>query len=55
MRNQKIVFTGSFGDYFFTSLGLLVVSIATVGFAMPYWIYWQAKYFFEHMEIENNE
>ena len=48
----KIIFTGSFGDYFFTSLGLLVVSILTFGILIPYWVYWQYKYFFDHLEIE---
>ena len=52
MSKGKIVFNGSFGEYFFASLGLLVLSIATFGILLPYWIYWQTKYFFEHLEIE---
>ena len=48
----KIIFTGSFGEYFFTSLGLLVISVLTFGLALPYYVYWSFKYFFEHLEIE---
>ncbi len=48
----RLKFTGSFGDYFLKSLGLLVLSIVTFGLAIPYWMYWQWKYFFDHMEME---
>ena len=48
----RLRFTGSFGDYFLKSLGLLVLSIFTLGLAIPYWMYWQWKYFFDHMEME---
>ncbi len=52
MIKGKIVFTGSFWEFFFTSLGLLVLSIITCGLLLPYLIYWQFKYFFNRMEIE---
>ena len=39
----RIIFTGNFWEYFIQSLGLLV---------LPYWTYWQFKYFFANMEIE---
>lgn len=47
-----MVFTGNFGDYFLKSLGLLILSIITLGLALPYWVYWSYKYFFTHLEIE---
>ena len=52
MRKGKIVFTGHFIEYFFTSLGLMVVSILTLGLLLPYWIYWSFKYFFTRLELE---
>ena len=52
MRKGKIVFTGHFLEYFFTSLGLMVVSILTLGLLLPYWIYWSFKYFFTRLELE---
>jgi len=50
---KKIKFTGSFGEYFVTSLGLFVLSIITLGIALPYWMYWSLKYFFTRLEVEN--
>ena len=52
MSRGKIVFTGNFWEYFLISLGLLVLSVITFGILLPYWMYWQYKYFFAHMEIE---
>lgn len=52
MKKGKIVFTGHFMEYFLMSLGLLVLSFVTLGLALPYYVYWSAKYFFTHMEIE---
>ena len=52
MSRGKIVFTGNFWEYFLTSLGLLVLSVLTLGILFPYWTYWQYKYFFANMEIE---
>ena len=48
----RIVFTGNFWEYFLISLGLLVLSVITFRILLPYWMYWQYKYFFAHMEIE---
>lgn len=48
----KIIFTGNFWDFFLTSLGLLVLSIATLGLLLPYLAYWQYKYFVTHLEVE---
>ncbi len=50
--NRKIIYTGSFGEYFIMSLGLMVLSIITFGIAIPYWIYWSLKYFFTKLEVE---
>ncbi len=50
--NKKVTFTGSFGEYFLMSLGLLVLSVITLGIALPYWIYWSFQYFFTKLEIE---
>ena len=52
MRKGKIVFTGSCLEYFFTSLGLMLVSVLTLGLLLPYWIYWSFKYFFTRLELE---
>lgn len=52
MIKGKIIFTGSFWEFFFTSIGLIVLSIITLGIFLPYLVYWQFKYFFGHMEIE---
>ena len=51
--SKKIKFTGHFGEYFIMSLGLLVLSIITLGIAFPYWGYWSLKYFFTHLEIDS--
>lgn len=52
MIKGKIVFTGSFWEFFFTALGLMILSICTLGILLPYLFYWQFKYFFNHMEVE---
>jgi uncharacterized membrane protein YjgN (DUF898 family) len=52
MKNGKIVFKGQFGEYFVTSLGLLVISVLTLGIMLPYFCYWMFKYFFTRLEIE---
>lgn len=51
IMNKKIKFTGSFGEYFIMSLGLMLLSIITFGLATPYWMYWSLKYFFTRLEI----
>ena len=51
--SKKIKFTGSFGEYFIMSLGLLLLTIVTFGIAMPYWVYWSLKYFFTRLEIDS--
>lgn len=50
---KKITFTGSFGEYFGYSILLLLLSIITLGIALPYWTYWSLKYFFTKMRIED--
>lgn len=52
MKKGKIIFTGHFMDYFIKSIGLFVLSILTLGILMPYWVYWQMKYFVDNLEIE---
>lgn len=51
---KKISFTGNFFQYFVMQLGLLVLSIITLGIALPYWFYWSLKYFFTNLEINNS-
>ena len=51
LMSKKIKFTGSFGEYFIMSLGLMLLSIITFGLATPYWMYWSLKYFFTRLEI----
>ena len=53
--NTKIKFTGNFGEYFIMSLGLLLLSVLTFGLALPYYSYWNFKYFFTKLKIENDE
>lgn len=48
----KIKFTGSFGEYFFTSIVLLILSIITLGIMLPYYAYWSIKYFVDRLEFE---
>ena len=52
MTKGKIIFTGSFWEYFLTTIGLMVLSVVTAGIMLPFAIWWQAKYFFTHLEIE---
>ena len=52
MRRGKIVFTGNFWEYFPISLGLGLLSTLTFGILLPYWVYWSAKSFLNHSEIE---
>jgi len=52
LKNKKVIFTGSFWDYFFKTLGLIVLTIVTFGIMGPYLVWWQAKYFVNHLEVE---
>ena len=52
MRKGKIVFTGSFWEYFFISLGLIFLTICTLGLFLPVYAYWSVKWFFTKLEIE---
>lgn len=52
-RGERIVFTGSFAEYFITVLGLTLLSIVTFGLALPYFVYWQYKYFFTKLHVGN--
>ena len=52
MQKGKIVFTGHFLEYFIMSLGLILLSLITLGLALPYYAYWNFKYFFSNMEVE---
>jgi|GEM_PF-1186348 uncharacterized membrane protein YjgN (DUF898 family) len=49
--NTRINFKGSFGEYFIMSIGLFILSVITLGLALPYWIYWSYKYFFTRMQV----
>ena len=53
--SKKITFTGGFGEYFIMSLGLLLLSVITLGIALPYWVYWSFKYFFTKLEIDGKK
>lgn len=55
MKKGRIIFTGGFWDYFLKMLGLSVLTVFTLGIIFPYLIYWNAKYFFENLEIEIQE
>jgi uncharacterized membrane protein YjgN (DUF898 family) len=52
MGRAKIVFTGNFWEFFIMSLGLLLLSAVSFGLLLPYAVYWHAKYFVTHLELE---
>ena len=52
MKKGKIVFKGNFWEYFLISLGLLVLTVITFGILLPYYLYWNLKYFFTKLELE---
>jgi len=39
-------------DHFIKSIGLIVLCFLTIGILIPYFVYWNAKYFVDHLEIE---
>ncbi|MBE0574204.1 DUF898 family protein [Candidatus Dojkabacteria bacterium] len=52
MKKGKIIFKGSFWDYFIKFLGLSVLTVITLGLLLPYLVYWQVKYFVDNLELE---
>ena len=52
MTRGRIVFMGGFWEYFLISLGLAVLTIATFGLLLPFFIYWHFHYFIKNMGIE---
>lgn len=52
MTKGRIIFVGSFWEYFGLSIALLILTVVTLGLALPYWVFWSFKYFFGKMEIE---
>ena len=52
MKKGKIIFKGHFGEFFLSSIGLIVLSVCTLGLMIPYYFYWTQKYFFKNLEIE---
>lgn len=48
----RIIFTGNFWDYFFKSIGIIVLCLITFGLLVPYYMYWQVKYFVDNLEID---
>ncbi|MFM2207190.1 MAG: hypothetical protein RL213_1165 [Bacteroidota bacterium] len=53
--NKKIVFKGEFVEYFLMALGLCVLTLLTLGIALPYLIYWSNRYFFTKLEIDGKK
>ena len=51
-QRKKVYFTGHFLDYFLKSIGLLILCILSFGILLPYYVYWNAKYFVNHLEVE---
>lgn len=47
----KIHFDGSFFEYGLTMLGLILLTIVTLGLAFPYLLYWSIKYFFTQLSV----
>ena len=50
-QRGRIVFTGHFLGHFVISILLFLLTIITFGLALPYFFYWNFKYFFTHMEV----
>ena len=48
---HRISFDGRFIEYFLISLGLLVLTVVTLGLGGVYWFYWSRKYFFSKLRI----
>jgi uncharacterized membrane protein YjgN (DUF898 family) len=51
-RKKKVFFTDHFFDYFLKSIGMLILCILTFGILIPYFLYWNAKYFVNNLEVE---
>jgi uncharacterized membrane protein YjgN (DUF898 family) len=51
-QTKKVYFVGNFLDYFIKSILLLILCIITFGLLTPYFLYWNAKYFVNNLEIE---
>ena len=39
MTKGRIIFVGSFWEYFGLSIALLIPTVITLGLALPYWVY----------------
>ena len=52
MTKGRIIFTGNFWEYFFTFLGIAILTIVTFGILLPYLVYWSQKWFFQHLDLE---
>lgn len=51
-HRARLVYVGDFWDYFVKALLLLIASAITFGILIPYWIYWNVRYFARNFEIE---
>ncbi len=49
---KKVIFTGNFWDYLPKAIGLLLLSIVTLGLASVYFTFWNVEYFVKHLEVE---
>lgn len=47
-----IRFTGNGWEFFGKYLGLMLVTLATFGLAVPWFIYWQFRYLYTNLEID---
>ena len=47
----NIQFNGGFWEFFFVNIGLLLLTVLTLGLAAPYLIYWSTKYFFTNLQV----
>lgn len=50
-----VEYTGHFWTFFLAQIGLFILSVVTVGFAIPYWIYWTNKYFFTRLKLGDRQ
>ena len=51
MKNGKIKFKGSFGEFFWKSLLLIIASPFTLGISWLYWLFWMMKFFARNSRV----
>ena len=50
---MKLKFTGEGIAFVLINLGLALLSMITLGIAVPYWFYWNVKYIVNNIEVQD--